>query len=810
MKIIKITIYCFLCIIILSNCKNNSQKKNNYVIVPEPNKTEINKPKEKVEEINKLKILYGEDKSYLKAFYELPHIKEFYEWQKMSYTPPEALSYPENISSLSYDELRLLRNEIFARNGYLFNDGFLRGYFNRFNWYMPIFDVDSFKVMLNQQERKLIDKILIEESKRKEEKTFIQYDLTLYNADLIVNTKQFDSISENIFEDFQKQNFSIINANRAMPFYVYDKNAYQYIPNYITTDLYLFILHKYFSRFLEKLDENYMYKQLNKILRSTSNKLDNINSPSIQATLDWSKMYNAIALYALGDSLVNAPTKYENIFIKEKDNIDNQNGIPIFIHNKFVDYGELKPRGHYTKSSNLKKYFKGFKWISLNGINLDSIEQLKGMILLAYVIKNEEKLYNQYKQYVSIVEKLAGQEDNLSLSDIINFISARNINEVLSEKSVSSIKKKLDELDKERIKKVFGESFFPDERKIKRVYFLSSTYSLSGEIFSKLVHIDWSNSLRPFPRGLDIPAVFENPTAEKIIIDEYKDNEKWPEYLPKLKKLQDQFRNFGDWNHNYGYKGMQTALSSFYEQENYPDFMKTDAYNRKELSTALASWTHIKHDLILYQEKPYAAECGQGGGPEPPQHFSFVEPNLEFWDTALELVDWLEKLSMKESTFDDELQRIKKLGENLRTIAYKEIEGQKITNEEYRQLHYIGGTIEYILLGLLETDHIPERERSMGLIADVYVYNRKNLNVAVGHADDIYVIVPFNDEYHIARGAVFSYYEFKGKIYNDEEWRAMIRRQELPERPEWIKTIINEEAPLKGQMQFRYPGHGSY
>ena len=96
----------------------------------------------------------------------------------------------------------------------------------------------------------------------------------------------------------------------------------------------------------------------------------------------------------------------------------------------------------------------------------------------------------------------------------------------------------------------------------------------------------------------------------------------------------------------------------------------------------------------------------------------------------------------------------------------------------------------------------------MALIADVYVYNGTNLNVAVGHADDIYVMVPIKGEYYIARGAVFSYYEFKGKIFNDEEWKAKIQNKNVPERPEWIKPLINNIEPLEGQMQFRYPGHG--
>ncbi len=365
-------------------------------------------------------------------------------------------------------------------------------------------------------------------------------------------------------------------------------------------------------------------------------------------------------------------------------------------------------------------------------------------------------------------------------------------------------------MDKEKIKKVFGESFQTSERETKRVYFLSSTFSISGDIFSKLVHIDYTNSKRPFPRGLDIPAVFGNKTAQNIITAEYKDNERWPDYLPRLEKLQKQFSNFSDWDNNYGYKGVQTALSAYAEKANYPNFMKTEAYNRKELSTTLSSWTHIKHDLILYQEKPYAAECGQGGGPEPPQHYSYVEPNIVFWESALELIEWLENLSSKESTFNDELRRIKDLGFMLKDISKKELNNDQITKEEYQKLHYIGGTIEYILLGLLETDHLPDREKSMALIADVYVYNGENLNVAVGHADDIYVIVPIKGEYYIARGSVFSYYEFKGKIFNDEEWKAKIQNKNLPDRPEWIKPLINNIEPLEGQMQFRYPGHGMY
>jgi hypothetical protein len=427
------------------------------------------------------------------------------------------------------------------------------------------------------------------------------------------------------------------------------------------------------------------------------------------------------------------------------------------------------------------------------------------MIVFSYLIKENEEIYQKFNDFIRTMEKLAGQEDNPSITDIINALSGKDLSSLLSDASVENIRSKIKNLNKERIKKVFGESFVTDEKNVTRVYFVSSTYSVSGEIFSRLVHIDYNRSKRPFPRGLDVPAVFGDKTAANILFKEYRDDSRWPELKPKFKILKNQFSGFREWDHNYGFKGLQTALSASSEDQSYPEFMKTDAYNRKELSTTLASWTHIKHDLILYQEKPFAAEAGQGGGPSPPNHLSYVEPNLLFWDTALELVSWLEELLPMEDTYKYELNSIKKLGEELRNIANKEINGVEIMEEEFRQMHWIGGRIEHTLLRLLETDHLPDRERSMAIIADVYVYNGVNLNVAVGNADDIYVVVPIKGEYHIACGSVFSYYEFQGRIYNDEEWKKDVESGRAPDRPEWINQIITEANPLKGRMQYRYP-----
>ncbi|MFY0652295.1 MAG: DUF3160 domain-containing protein [Cyclobacteriaceae bacterium] len=818
MKAFKTLLYLTIPLFLLDSCssenkKNSEQTEQTIDENKTPSTPEMKEQKplgEVQDESQGLKVIVSETKEELQKYYEIPYIKEFYEYEKeMKYTEPRALLIPDNLSEMSYGDLRLLRNEVFARNGYLFNDGFLRGYFNKFKWYMPIFDVDTFKVVMSKDEQTLVKRIINEEAKRKAELFVDRNELELYNADLVVNTQQFKRVGDGILKDLSQNNFSIVDANRQMPFYIYDKNAYQYVPHYITTDLYLFILHKYFSRFLEKLDEKYMSVALNSILTDVVEDLNTKPEYQDLAVFEWVEAYCKTSLFALTGQRQIVPDLYKKIYELEEDRIQAESGVPVFIQSEEVNYQELKPRGHYTKSEQLKRYFKAFKWISLNGIDLDNDDELKGLMSLAFVIKSNSSIYTNYKAYTSTIEKLAGQEDNVSIRDVIAAIeNFQDISELLSDANVLKVRSSLGSLNKERIKKVFGKYFVTPEREKIRVYFLSSTYSVSSEIFSKLIHIQGAQSKRPFPRGLDIAAVFKNKTAQNILVKELGDADKWPDFTDKLSSLQKQFEVFEGWDSNYGTKGLKTALSAASEQDGYPNFMKTDAYNRKELSTMLSSWTHIKHDLILYQEKPYAAEAGQGGGPEPPKHYSYVEPNIEFWNEALRLAKWLREFESKDSTFDDELQRIIDIGSNLTNAAEKQLKGEKLTDEELRYLSGIGGRIEYTLLGLLQTDHLPEREKSMALIADVYSYNGKNLNVAVGHADDIYVLVPFNNEYHIARGAVFSYYEFQDeKIYNDEQWRSKNYSGILPSRPSWIAPLINNSAPLEGQMEFRYAGH---
>lgn len=58
----------------------------------------------------------------------------------------------EDLSYLMKEELRIARNEIYARHGYIFKSNDLKEYFSNTSWYQPVFS-DASQFDLNEYER---------------------------------------------------------------------------------------------------------------------------------------------------------------------------------------------------------------------------------------------------------------------------------------------------------------------------------------------------------------------------------------------------------------------------------------------------------------------------------------------------------------------------------------------------------------------------------------------------------------------------------------------------------------------------------
>jgi hypothetical protein len=236
----------------------------------------------------------------------------------------------------------------------------------------------------------------------------------------------------------------------------------------------------------------------------------------------------------------------------------------------------------------------------------------------------------------------------------------------------------------------------------------------------------------------------------------------------------------------------------------YPPLMNTAAWLRKDLHTGLGSWTELKHDTVLYAKQP-TGRGGGGGGILT--SFGYVEPNpLVFARIAILAALTYQGLEQRNLLYDTETGRMFPSANQLNNMAFhaaqfaeiarKELNGEALSENEYWSIVFFGGYLEQIRDAL-----DPEYEGQptpMPVITDVASNSTFQvvLQEAVGNPDLIYVIIPAPDGgYQVARGGVFSYYEFVNDIsarMTDQEWRANVEAGNLPPRPTWISMFYSQ------------------
>lgn len=765
------------------------------------------------EEPSTLPYEVSEDKSSLVEYYQLEHIKEWYPER----TLPPTFDYSVDISKKSVVELWLLRNEIFARNGHLFEDAVLRGYFNQFKWYQPIFDVPEFKAQLNKQEQDFVNKIIARENELKNDRYIKSGNYSMINMDHVYNQMQFKEVPTELIRLLSKNNFAIVPAQHEQFFHVYDNNHYQYVPNFITTDIYLQILHKHFSSILQKVEEDKFTPLLTELLKNALEESRQVekktSDPKLLRATQWSTTYLAIAHTLISGNPLLVSDQFQQFYTGETERIMNASGTGSeFLKSRNLQYSQFKPRGNYTKTPELENYFRCVKWLNTAPIYINDDERFLSALLLATYLKKSAPQLQSFTTFNEAMKFIVGDEDNLSLAHLINFINPEEAKDpsLLNDPSkLKVLREKLAALDVDKIKPRGGDTSTSEELSQASVLFTAGRYTFDAEILSKLIHVLQPQPRRPFPKGLDVFATFGSKEAERILINEFKEGKQWDGYTNSLSKLKGQFATYSDWDRNIYTKTFEAINSLHSTNDKYPLFMRTPSWERKNLTTSLAAWAELKHDMLLYAEQPYAAQAGEGGGPPPPQHLSYVEPNVSFWTKALELIDLQERTLTKMDLLHGGVRAInedlREIGNLLLTVSEKELANEKITAEEFSDLSWLGGRIEDLTFRIFNSDHLPEKERLVALVADVYQYNGEYLEEAVGMVDEIYVVTEINGKPYLTKGAVFSYYEFNNsQPLSDEEWQQQLLSGEVPKRPIWLKDITVKTKSLESKPEYSF------
>jgi len=300
-------------------------------------------------------------------------------------------------------------------------------------------------------------------------------------------------------------------------------------------------------------------------------------------------------------------------------------------------------------------------------------------------------------------------------------------------------------------------------------------------------------------------AVLGSTRARSLLLDKYQED-RFARYVSQLDGLIREFAQVPEerWWQNL-YWGWLACLQPLLAEkgDGYPSFMRSSAWLDKELMTAQASWSQLRHDTILYG-KPSGAEFGDGD--ETVKVQGYVEPYPEVFGRLAYLTHRSASGLKERSLLPDDMARayegLEEVLMFLKGCSEKELAGRALTEEEYERIQWFGGELERLQLKTVEgAEHFEywgeitnEADRYMATIADIHTSFHQCLEVGVGLAHRIYVIVPHpSGGLQVAKGGVMSYYEFTWPVddrLTDEKWIALLTSGKAPAMPDWTSSFI--------------------
>ena len=596
--------------------------------------------------------------------------------------------------------------------------------------------------------------------------------------------------------------FVVVPAPWLEFFQVYQQNRY-HIPSFVTTDAVYHIYHLVFGKMLRDLERESFAPDIAALTRACRETAQSLYY-RLQGTSLESAARRVWAYFSVADALIHpdaaVPAEVADWVSEELDRIHGHSGedvSPIFGYRE--DYSQYEPRGHYTRSEQLQRYFRAMMWYGRMQMRLQSPDETRMALLITYILRhttvNGEPAASLWARVYEPTTFIVGKADDLSfheynaLWDAV-FGPSAGPESIADERQLQSFIQSARLLPPPQIAQGEGTQNFR---------LMGQRFTLDAYIFSQLVEPRVEGRL--LPRGLDVMAALGSDEAYAIL--DSMGETAYSGYGEQMAKVREEIRSLPpeSWTQTL-YWAWLYALQPLLEPrgESYPAFMRTRAWTRKDLHTALASWTELKHDTILY-----AKQLGLGLGGEEPEQIpqGWVEPNPEAYARLLALTrmtaDGLSSRGLLSENIAQQLSRLEDMLSFLLDVSLRELNGQPLSPGDYERIDHIGQWMEEMTLATADREEGEEwadflEEHQAALVADVATSNGTVLEEAIGYVFEIYVIVPdARGRLQIARGGVFSYYEFPWQASDrltDEAWREMLASGRAPERPLWTAEFV--------------------
>ncbi len=623
-----------------------------------------------------------------------------------------------------------------------------------------------------------------------------------------------------------QNHFTVKKSRYKQLFDIYNECTWDGMPIFVTTDAVLHTYHVLFDRFLSEIEVQKFIEMLDVLTETLINQTESVFTESTKPETREAARQN-LAFLCVAKKLLNGteaivPETVSALVDSELVLIENHDGFhfsPIFGYFSKLDYSQFQPRGHYTKSEELKAYFKAMMWYGWTIFTMETDlfgdiayrHSLQALILtqMLYDLEADGKpLLDLWDDIYEPTIFFVGKTDDPNIRDykeIADQIYGTNYlylspDSIANSSLLNSLMTETQKLPEPKIPNWIYGTFTT----YKGFRFMGQRFIPDSYMFAHLIYpyIGTPEHQRWMPKGLDIMAILGSDRAYTLLDSLYEETS-YLNYPEKIAEFKTEFSGYspGVWAQNLYWNWLYSLMPLLCEKgAGYPFFMQTLAWMDKELLTALASWAELRHDTILYA-KQSMTPCGFA--PEPPK--SYVEPNPHLYARLASLVHFtregLDTRNLLLEGFQDKLDLFENLLLFLRDISIKELENIPLSDSEYENIFCFGKVMQYLVSDSNDPQQLWETNTDdMAVIADVHTDSNTDrcLEECVGYPLEIFVIVNEGGTIRITRGAIFSYYEFTQPIaerLTDEAWREMLTGDIPPTMPEWVASFTDISEP---------------
>jgi len=608
----------------------------------------------------------------------------------------------------------------------------------------------------------------------------------------------------------------------------------QDLPLYVSADSLLFAVHRSYDEMLASIETKILSPDLDTLLGGMRARLAagdvGFAAGDVRRDADVSLAVAASLLAGRNVAPVaGGEAQLISDLVAKANAHDGQQAVQLFGVTRNEDFSQFEPRGHYTRSPELERYFRAMMWLGRIDFRMletqpDGRQLFRRRQLLAALALRDLVTADGLTSFARIddtVTAFVGEHDYMQLHQLDALLADLHVTDPQG----------LSALSDEAIAQAIRDGNYGAQRISSHIMingmsagtlplsasfaFLGQRYVLDSHVLSNVVYdrAGGGSIPRMLPSPLDAAfAALGNNQAASLLESEL-DKYGYAPDLAAMRVLADahpaEFWQGNLYNHWLGaLRTLAPKAAPEGSDPGLPAVAKSERWGKRLLSTQLASWAELRHDTILYAKQSYT------GGNSCDFPDAYVDPYPEFYAKLGEYAAFGETLvdRLAEAPGAGEVtQRIREhfslladVASRLQEMAEHELTGAPFTSE---MMDFINDAVTTEALcgsvylqnpGWYGKLFLGDALEFDPTIADVHTQPTdeagnpvgKVLHVGTGPARMMVVITEGCSGPRAYMGLASSYYEKVTDNFrrlNDERWATMVYNEPAPA---WLSDLV--------------------